>query len=142
MTLASLWGEEITEGETKTCRDCGITQDISEFDVNRKFYDANSENKFREVRRPSCRTCRSKKKSINSNEVKHYHRPDTLTCPICQDVVPGTYARLDHNHETGAIRGWICDNCNTAIGKLKESTEVLTRAIDWLSGKGEDGLLD
>jgi hypothetical protein len=36
------------------------------------------------------------------------------------------------------IRGWICDNCNTALGKLKESPEVLSRAIDWLNGEEEE----
>jgi hypothetical protein len=43
---------------------------------------------------------------------------------------------LDHSHITGKIRGWLCDNCNTAIGKLKESPEVLRRAADWVENDG------
>jgi hypothetical protein len=138
MTLANLFGEVISQDEMKTCRDCGEVKHITEFEVNRRFYDKTSDDKCREVRRPTCRDCRSKKKSINSKDAKNYIRPDTLTCPICRDVVPGSYARLDHSHETGMIRGWICDNCNTALGKLKESPEVLSRAIDWLNGEEEE----
>ncbi len=27
---------------------------------------------------------------------------------------------VDHDHETGAIRGLLCDDCNVAIGRLKD----------------------
>jgi hypothetical protein len=39
---------------------------------------------------------------------------------------------LDHNHETGKFRGWLCDNCNTGIGKLGDTVEGLERAIAYL----------
>lgn len=128
--LNTLYGTEVID--TKVCRDCGIEKNIEEFDVNRKFYDKNATEKYRAVRRPSCRECRLKKKPIDSNAKKYFERPAKLECPICEDVVDGKYARLDHCHETGRIRGWLCDNCNTALGKMKESTHVLQRAIDWL----------
>ena len=135
MRMMTLWGEELPE-ETKVCRDCGIEKDIEEFEPNRKFYSPDEPN-GRIVRRPSCKKCRSKKKNINSQQKKRYKRPDELECPLCLDVVDGSYARLDHSHETGDVRGWLCDNCNTALGKFKDDPEVLKRAIDWLSNKTE-----
>ena len=134
MKVVDVFGESI-EIVSKVCRDCKIEKHIEEFEVNRRFFDASSDTKFREVRRPSCRECRSKKVSINRIDAKKYSRPVSLDCPICHDTVDGSYARLDHCHKTGKVRGWTCDNCNTAIGKLKESVEVLQRAIKWL---GED----
>ena len=132
MIINTLFG--IEEIDSKVCRDCKEEKSIDQFEVNRKFYDKSSANGYREVRRPTCRQCRSKKKSINSSEAKFYRRPEILTCPICKDTVSGDYARLDHSHVDGSVRGWLCDNCNTALGKFKDSKDVLKRAINWLEG--------
>lgn len=134
--MIDLWGEKIPESDTKKCRDCGEIKHLTHFSVNRKFYREDLPEKHYEIRRPSCDLCRSKKKKINSSQKKLYKKPIELICPICNDVVDGSYARLDHSHQTGNIRGWICDNCNTAIGKLKESPEVLRKAIEWIEKDG------
>ncbi len=39
---------------------------------------------------------------------------------------------VDHDHETGKIRGLLCLNCNRAIGLLKESSSILRRAARYL----------
>ena len=39
---------------------------------------------------------------------------------------------FDHNHETGAFRGWLCGSCNTSIGKLGDNIEGLKKALDYL----------
>jgi len=39
---------------------------------------------------------------------------------------------VDHCHETGKIRGILCTNCNSAIGKLQDNTELLKKAIAYL----------
>jgi hypothetical protein len=39
---------------------------------------------------------------------------------------------VDHNHETGAIRGLLCSNCNYIVGHCKEDREVLIAAIAYL----------
>jgi Recombination endonuclease VII len=61
-------------------------------------------------------------------------------CAICllpetrKGRTPGTILRLcvDHCHKTGTIRGLLCHACNTAIGKFKDSTELLMKAIEYL----------
>jgi len=54
-------------------------------------------------------------------------------CEICR-CPPVTKVRLviDHDHATGKVRGLLCDKCNTAIGKLGDSTGSLFAAIDYL----------
>jgi hypothetical protein len=32
---------------------------------------------------------------------------------------------VDHNHNTGKVRGILCMDCNTSLGKLKESTKKI-----------------
>lgn len=39
---------------------------------------------------------------------------------------------VDHDHETGAIRGLLCAACNQAIGKFKEDRTVMLSAIRYL----------
>jgi hypothetical protein len=51
-------------------------------------------------------------------------------CAICGDK---KVLQVDHDHETGRIRGLLCVTCNTALGKFKESTEMLQRAIEYLN---------
>ena len=39
---------------------------------------------------------------------------------------------VDHCHETGNFRGWICRNCNQGIGKLGDDVEGLVKALNYL----------
>jgi hypothetical protein len=39
---------------------------------------------------------------------------------------------LDHDHETNQIRGFLCHDCNTGLGKFKDSPELLLMAVDYL----------
>jgi hypothetical protein len=57
------------------------------------------------------------------------------SCAICEVHQTDLSKRLavDHCHRTGAVRGLLCTNCNTAIGKLKDSKKLLERAIGYLS---------
>ena len=50
-------------------------------------------------------------------------------CAICSE--PGKLG-VDHNHTTGQIRGLLCRQCNTAIGSLKESQDLLDSAKGYL----------
>ena len=39
---------------------------------------------------------------------------------------------LDHNHTTDKFRGWVCNDCNNALGKFKDDAYTLRRAIKYL----------
>lgn len=51
-------------------------------------------------------------------------------CAICGD---GQWDHkrsfsVDHDHKTGQVRGLLCLLCNTALGKFKDSQEILDKA--------------
>lgn len=65
-------------------------------------------------------------------------------CAICNGEPHGEFLSVDHNHETGKVRGLLCRNCNVGLGALKDSPDVLRRAADYLEnrtfyGKRVDG---
>jgi hypothetical protein len=40
---------------------------------------------------------------------------------------------VDHNHDTGEIRGLLCTRCNTAIGLLQDDVVLLANATAYLA---------
>lgn len=53
-------------------------------------------------------------------------------CAICNEK-PGVKAlSLDHCHTSLKVRGFLCDNCNTALGKFKDDVTRLKNAISYL----------
>lgn len=56
-------------------------------------------------------------------------RPKPLNCEIC-----GSEKRicLDHCHETGNFRAWLCDLCNRTLGYAKDNPETLRKLATML----------
>lgn len=55
-------------------------------------------------------------------------------CAICRNKENGKVLSVDHNHITGKVRGLLCMNCNTILGKLKEDISILKKVIKYLQG--------
>lgn len=55
-------------------------------------------------------------------------------CAVCNK--PSSFFKkalgVDHNHITGKYRGILCDNCNRALGYLKESEEIIINLLNYV----------
>lgn len=121
------------EYPNKICNVCHILKPIEEFEINQNSVSGRT-------RRPTCRTCRS---DINGVSLKLSEKnrmaaikPKTLfVCPICKKAsIPGVTASIviDHDHLTGKAREWICDSCNTGLGRFKDNVELMEETIKYL----------
>ena len=53
-------------------------------------------------------------------------------CDIC-GVTLVKKKCIDHCHATEKVRGVLCNNCNTALGLVKDNTEVLSNMISYIN---------
>lgn len=59
-------------------------------------------------------------------------RPCPDVCESCGDP-PGRRALdMDHCHQSGRFRGWLCNPCNMGIGHFKDDSTRLKSAIEYL----------
>lgn len=73
---------------------------------------------------------------ITEKEYEDIHSSQDGRCAICGDPESGGRWKkrfhIDHNHETGKIRGLLCHGCNVAIGSLRENVTILENAIKYI----------
>jgi hypothetical protein len=50
-------------------------------------------------------------------------------CPLCGRENP---EHMDHDHETGQVRGVLCFNCNGGLGQFRDSIDALENAVSYL----------
>jgi hypothetical protein len=79
-----------------------------------------------------------KKFGITAQEYEHLFTVQNGCCAICGkqevSILNGKVKRLsvDHDHQSGEIRGLLCSNCNTALGLFQDNITILKQAIDYL----------
>jgi len=67
-------------------------------------------------------------------------RPRPERCEACNGLPTGKKQNVlsfDHDKETGLFRGWLCNNCNMAIGLLRHDHRILLALAHYLYIKGD-----
>jgi len=136
----------------RKCNRCEQT-DISQFYAN-----PNSKDKLSTLCKTCCKASTKKAKMARiASKREEYKRADRNTqykknygitldqyeqklkdqdsrCPLCkthQSELPRRLA-VDHNHDTGKIRGLLCGDCNRALGLFKDNPEICINAANYL----------
>ena len=138
----------MNEALTKPCTLCSKVKSLQEFHRHPQTQDG---------RKTRCRDCqkiymneyRSRPEVSLRKRQLHLKNSYNLTveqwdimyinqkgkCLICNkhSTTLSKNLRVDHCHETGEVRGLLCDGCNTGIGLLEENTDTLRGAIAYLN---------
>lgn len=142
--------ENTDEGDletgTRVCTACGHRRAMSEYHwANGKLY-----------RRRKCKPCvYARSEEVRRSNLDQYRtasrrrtikRKYGLTleaweamreqqgdrCAICRGAFSEDAIHVDHDHDTGTVRGLLCFTCNTALGKFHDDIGVLRAAIGYL----------
>ena len=71
---------------------------------------------------------------ITDTEYKQILDNQENVCAICGIEKNGDkHFAVDHCHDSKVIRGLLCINCNTSLGYFRDSTQIMKRAIQYLS---------
>lgn len=74
-----------------------------------------------------------RKFGISIEQYEGMFRRQLGVCAICKKPnLDGKRLAVDHHHGTGIVRGLLCDICNTTLGKIGESFDVLNAMYDYL----------
>ena len=112
------------EGSLKTCIGCKQELPISQFYLMRQ----NVKGVYYTLGR--CMSCHNKLKSESSKLRSDYIDIKTDHCMLCE--IENDKLELDHCHGTEIVRGFICKNCNTGLGKFNDDPQLLVKAIEYL----------
>ncbi len=133
----------------KWCNKCGEWKVFSEFTVCRSKWD-NLCTFCRDCNKQSCHVAHKANPErmfdrhfkttygISVEQVRQMAVEQSDLCGICgkpeHRKLKGQTKRLavDHNHQTGEVRGLLCSDCNRALGMFKDDTDILLKAVEYL----------
>lgn len=113
----------IGQNVTKVCTVCEQEKPLTAFSRDKQKADGFY---------PHCKICNN----LNSKNRKKFRKqnplPKNSACECCGKIKKLV---LDHCHKTQQFRGWLCSDCNVALGKLGDNTEGVLKALDYLERK-------
>lgn len=77
---------------------------------------------------------RANKYKLTIEELSFLYEKYQGCCAICRvsEEDLGKRLAIDHCHETGLVRGILCQRCNLGIGQLGDTQELLVLAVEYL----------
>lgn len=130
--------------EEKYCYSCDLLRYSCQFYANRKKCKICNRADNKEWERnnrtkgnPKFRTsARLEKYGLTHEQYINMCAAQGGKCAICQRIPVGngsmSVLQVDHDHETGKVRGLLCQHCNTGLGKFSDKVDVLLAAVQYL----------
>jgi hypothetical protein len=77
---------------------------------------------------------RARNLGLDPDVIVAYYEVHHGRCEICNDPPRpgGRDLNMDHDHETGAFRGMLCDGCNNGLGRFRDDVGRMESAIEYL----------
>ncbi len=137
----------------KTCRLCEQEKDDTEFYrffdrwTNRSYYSSRCKPCHQEYKRQSPTTPRNRKAEklqlrygLTYDQWEEMRQAEDFRCMICgisEDEI-GKKLDVDHCHDSGRVRGVLCNPCNVILGLARDRINLLESAAKYLK-ENKDG---
>ena len=112
----------------KTCTKCGETKEINKgytmCKACKKAYDKARYNPEKEAHKK-----RRIKYGLSIEQYEQMLVDQNHQCYICNDE---TKLVVDHCHESGKVRGLLCNHCNTMLGLARDNPAILRLAAKYI----------
>ena len=127
----------------EVCNQCFTLKPVAEFEPNLHTQGRfNTRKDGSTIYRPTCRVCRVGVDGVRNHATRSDgsvpEKPPVgafWCCPIGekQGIVGVTVKLvLDHGHLTGDARDYVCDSCNTGLGRFRNGKDFLRNALAFL----------
>ncbi len=110
----------------KTCRKLAVYTWRRSYPERARDITRRYQRKHREKVNASNRRCRY---GLSVEDYDHLVRSQRGRCLICGNE---TTLAVDHDHQTGYVRGLLCRQCNSGLGNFKDSPSLLIEAARYL----------
>jgi hypothetical protein len=140
--LCSYCGSEREDKELQLCNGCRNKKRNTDADNMSRGLCRNCGGKREDLTVQHCDKCREAQrktqlKKLYGITVEDYDRmleEQNGVCWICAkaETTNGGTLHIDHDTQSGKVRGLLCGKCNRAIGLLNHSPELLERAVQYM----------
>lgn len=85
------------------------------------------------------KTLRLKEYKLTSEQYELLRKNQGYKCLICGITEEELNKELvvDHSHQNGEFRGFLCSNCNAGIGFFEDNADIIKKAIIYLKSNNE-----
>lgn len=124
----------------KTCSKCGEEKALQDFYAHPRTKDGRgSQCKVCQLGTSNQRTFEQRRDQLMRREYgitlavyESMYQAQEGCCKVCGKEEPQLV--VDHDHDTRAVRGLLCNNCNLGLGHFKDDADRLRSAIKYLEG--------
>lgn len=127
---------QLTHPAEKKCARCGVVKKAGFFTPQYATRDGLS-NWCKECVSAVCTKSNKRRKyGMDDPSIIAMLEQQQNACPIClKPIVFGERKNnfhIDHDHQTGAVRGILCETCNPGLGKLEDDPARLAMGVEYL----------
>lgn len=100
-------------------------------EAEKKYRESNPEKVKLKMRKQALK----RKYGMTMEDYEQMLKSQNGKCSICNEEKQETLC-VDHDHNTGKVRGLLCRHCNHVVGFAKDNIDILNNVINYLR-KGE-----
>jgi len=129
------------DGLRRLCKDCQKPQESRYREADRELLRQKS--KRYKSHRDAVSQRHSQLRFLYRLDPVEYERLRTLQnglCAICgkPPTAKKKFLSVDHDHETGLVRGLLCFNCNLALGHFQDDLTLVEKAANYLRRSAQE----
>lgn len=118
------------------CKSCRNEKNKKWMHDNKDKIKANKKEKYQENKEKVRWQIVKRKYGISENDYLEMLKQQKNGCAICGTMDAKHWETnnllIDHCHNTGKVRGLLCNRCNTTLGLVNDDIKILKRMITYL----------